>query len=458
MKKKMLLLLGVLVTTQMMGAKIEVAGEDAGTLTIHTKAITVLSDKHNGFAPTNGSGYLVGLKYEATDILKEGFGIGVGVYVNGDAGLTVWDENNAADGYNKGAYGIVVTPNDGSSVGLMGELYLAYENKYLATKLGRQTIDSPLTKIQVSMMQNFYEAYMLHTKPINDLSFTVGQITKMSLGSRAVADSGIIGENTSTAGAVAGLVGPVPSAIHQAEFYNMGVVAGLDEKTNGRTVAGATYTGIENLKADFWLYHCDEVTNDFYASLAYTMLATEEIKVDFSGQYLLQKDTGETLAGERNFNMLGAKIAIGSKKWGAFVAMNQSGDNDNAIKGQYFNVWGADPAYTSSLFSRNAYRTDVTAYKAGAEYTIMKGLKLMVDYANYGQSKSTMGGHTKPTKETSLTDAYETDIVLAYKPSKEWMFRVFNAYRISEFDGRVTPGLTSERQMNHFRPIASYTF
>lgn len=457
MKKRIVLSLSALLATQAIAANIEIDGKDAGELTTEFKAMSVISDKKNGFAPSNGSGYLVKLKYESASLFTEGLKFGVGTYVNGDAGLTEWDENNAADGYNKGAYGMVVSP-DGASVGLMGELYVVYKNKHVEAKFGRQTLDTPLTKIQTSLMPNFYEAYTLSSDAISGLKLTAGQITKMAYGSRAAPDSGVIGENTSTAGAVAGLIRPTPGPISQAKFYNMGVISGLNEETNGRTILGATYTGMKNLKADFWIYHSDKIANDFYAELAYTLPLSEGMKMDFNAQYLMQKDTGDALAGKRDFDMLGAKVAIGTKKWGAFAALNKSGDNDNIVAGQYFNVWGADPAYTSSIFSRNAYRTDVTAYKAGAHYVIMKGLKLMLNYANYGQSKSTMGGHANPTAATALTDATELDAILVYKPSKEWMFKLFNAYRTSEYDGRAAPGLTPERKMNHFRAIASYSF
>jgi hypothetical protein len=87
----------------------------------------------------------------------------------------------------------------------------------------------------------------------------------------------------------------------------------------------------------------------------------------------------------------------------------------------------------------------------------IKGLKLMVNYANYGKSKSTLGGITTVTGNTALEDATEIDTILVYKPTKKWMFKVFNAIRTSEFDGRVT-AKTPERKMNHFRAIASYVF
>jgi hypothetical protein len=457
MKKGIVLSLSALVATQVMGAKVEVAGKDAGNLTMQFKAMHIISDENNRFAPSNGTGYLVKLKYETADILTKGLKLGTGTYINGDAGLTEWDENNAADGNNKGAYGMV-TDASGESKGVLGELYLSYKHDLFDATIGRQMVKTPLTQIQTSLTPNFYEAYMLGTDAIDGLRLTAGHITKMSLGSRAAPDAGVIGENTGTAG-----VGFANSRlesfggdISQAKFYNMGTIAGLGKDTNGRSIIGATYTGVKNLSADIWMYRSDDIANDFYVEAKYGIPVAKGIKLGLNAQYLAQKDTGDALAGERDFNMMGAKATIGNKKWGGFLAYNMSGDADGT-KGQYFNAWGADPAYTSSIFSRNAYRNDVGAYKVGAHYVIMKGLKLMVNYANYGQSKTTLGGVTSSTPNTSLKDATEMDTIIVYKPNKEWMLKVFNAVRTSEYDGRVI-AKTPERKMNHFRAIASYVF
>ncbi|MBE0513367.1 OprD family outer membrane porin [Sulfurimonas sp.] len=438
-------------------ADVDINGYRGGSIDLMLKAMTVIDDEKNGFAPSNGSGYLVKLKYETPDVWLDGLKVGVGMYVNGDAGLTEWDEKGAPT-YDKGAYGMVVDV-DGESKALMGEFYLSYKHQYFDAKFGRQTLDTPLTKINTSLMPNFYEAYMLGTNVIEGLRLTAGQITKMSLGSRAAPDWGIIGENTGTAG-VAVNIEQLGGDIEQAKFYNMGTIAGKDS-TAGRTVIGATYTGIKNLKADFWVYHSDDIANDIYAEVGYKIPVSEGMAVNLNAQYLMQKDTGDSLAGERDFNMFGAKVALGTKKWGVFAAYNQSGKKDDLganQEGQYFNAWGADPAYTSSIFSRNAYREDVDAYKVGAHYVIMKGLRVSVDYANYGKSASSAGNVAALTK-LAMDDAYEVDIGVNYRANENWFFRVFNARRVSEFNGTTPSAFDDhERRQNHYRAVAVYNF
>lgn len=435
-------------SAMLQAADVVIDGYRGGTLDFMLKGMTVIDDEKNGWAPSEGGGYLVKLKYETPDTIIDNLKVGVGMYVNGDGGLTDWTPDDGG----KPAGGLVVD-KEGKSKALMGELYLSYKHEYFDAKFGRQTLDTPLTKIQTSLMPNFYEAYMLGTNVIDGLRLTAGQITKMSMGSRAAADYGLIGEGTTTGGAAVKFV-QQGGDVEQARFLSMGKIAGVTGDTDGRTVLGATYTGVKNLKADLWVYHSDDIANDYYAELGYKIPVADDMAVKLNAQYLMQKDTGNALAGEKDFNMLGAKVALEGKRWGVYAAANKSGDESNAAteKG-YFNAWGADPAYTSTIFSRNAYRDDVDAYSIGGHYVIMKGLKLLVDYAEYGKSDTKAAAGALEATD----DAYEIDIGLNYKYNENWFFRVFNSRRVSEYNGDTAAGIT-ERRQNHYRAIVAYNF
>lgn len=201
-------------------------------------------------------------------------------------------------------------------------------------------------------------------------------------------------------------------------------------------------------------YHSDDIANDYYAELGYKIPVADDMSANLNAQYLMQKDTGSSYAGKKEFNMMGAKVALDTKKWGIYTAVNKSGDqSDAASEMGYFNAWGADPAYTSTIFSRNAYRDDVEAYIVGGHYVIMKGVKFLVDYANYGKSDTKAAGGALMAND----DAYEVDIALNYKYNENWFFRVFNSRRVSEYNGILSGGI-SERTQNHYRAVASYTF
>jgi len=446
----------LLVSSALYGADVTIDGYRGGELELQFKAMRVLSDYNNGFAPSNGTGYLIKLKYETPELFTDGLKVGVGMYANGDGGYTEWDER-AAPEYNKGAYGMVVAP-DGASKALTGELYLDYTNDMLHAKFGRQVLKTPLTVIKTSLMPNFYEAYVVESKNSKEFRVSVGHINKISFGSRAMADWGVIGEKTGTAGV--GLFGSgvlfeqAGGTLQQAKFYNIGTAAGK-EPTNGRSFIGLHYSGIPKVSIDAWLYHAYDIVDDFYSEISYTQALNKKLKLKLSAQYLAQRDTGDALAGEKDFNLYGLKAFVGNKKLGAYIAYNKSGTKDTDptnLEGQFFNAWGADPGYTSSIFSRNEYREGVSAYKVGAHYVPYKGVKLMMSYAHYGQSLTSAGNSSNPDF-VSQNSAYEVDTVLVYKPSKHWMFKLFNARRLSEYNGVVF-----ERRMNQYRVIASYTF
>lgn len=397
-------------------------GEVSGQI----KAMHIVNDLNNGYTPNDGSGYLGTLKY-VTPELSPGLKFGTAFYVNGDTGLTRWDETGI-----KTAGGMFVAPKGDESAQL-GQAYLEYKSKNLTAKVGRQILDTPLTTIKWSLMPNFYEAAVVGTNLADKTSLTLAHVSRMSYGSRAATDWGLIGEKTGTAGTV--------KSNTQATFHNLGTAAGTD-KTNGITAANITYSGIKNFKISLWDYYAHDIANMIYADVKYKIPLSKTLKLCVKAQYLNQKDTGDSLAGDLDYSLYATKVHLGTKKYSAYLAYSVSGD-----KGAFANPWGSDPSYTSSLFSRNQYRQDVSAYKVGGHYVIMKGLKLMASYANYGQSK------TSSAMGTPTTDATETDIILAYKPAKEWTLKIFNTIRASEYNTDA-----AEKKMNHVRAIASYDF
>lgn len=417
-----------------------------GVATGQIKAMHIISDKDNSWAPNNGSGYLGTLKYVTPEVV-DGLKFGAALYINGDTGLTDWDSGK------KNALGMF-TATEGQEKAQLGQAYVEYKNKMLSFKGGRQILNTPLTKIQWSLMPNFYDAYMLGTEKVSGFSFKLGHITRMSYGSRAATDWGLIGEKTKTAGVARPMETQSATGVVQAQFHSLAEGAGVAENTAGMTVIGATYKGIKGLKVSLYDYYAWDIANMIYADIDYKFPVVKGTNLALSAQYLQQSEVGDKLAGTLNYNLMGAKAKIGNKKWSLYAAYNQSNDKDNDsntfVKSGFLNAWGADPAYTSSLFSRNAYRQDVSAYKVGGHYTIMKGLKIIASYANYGKSKTLgYGGSNLTAKE----DATEADIILAYKPTKAWMLKVFNAIRTSEYDSS-----SAEKQMNHFRVVAWYNF
>ncbi len=436
------IVLSVAVSALITAVTLQSAGFSDGKTSGQMKAMHILSDNTNGFAPENGSGYLVTLKYITPEVYK-GLKFGAAFYANGDTGFTKWDDSN-----NKPAKGMFTTSR-GETKALLGQVYLEYKNKELFIKAGRQILNTPLTKIKWSLMPNFYEAAILKYKATKSLSLSITHINSMAYGSRTITDWGLIGEGTGTAGSSQM---PVSNGgtFEQAKFHNLGAGAGV-ERTDGMTAANISYKIAKNLKVSLWDYYAYDIANMIYADVSYKMPVMKGTALTLQAQYLDQSNIGKDLKGDLDFNMYGAKAKIGNKKWSAYLAYNSS-NNSDSNKG-FVNTWGADPAYTSSLFSRNQYRDNVDAYKIGGHYVIKKGLKFMASYANYGKSETLFKG-----SKAALNDATEIDIILAYKPMKALTLKIFNTIRVSEYDEVVLKGKVKDREMNHFRVIAAYNF
>jgi len=295
----------------------------------------------------------------------------------------------------------------------------------------------------------------VETTAVKDFKLSLHQITEMAWGSRAQTDWALIGEGTNTAGTAVNTLDT--AGLGQAEFHGIDAISGVSD-SDGITVFNANYKGIKGLKLDFWNYYVDEVANNIYIQ-ADKVFPVKDYKLALSGQYLHQSDVGD-FSSNLDFDLYGLKATLKGKGWAVFGAYNHSG-GDTAM----YNAWGGDPAYTSSIFSRNAYREDVDAFKIGFKYQIMKGLTFVASHADYGKSDTVtndsgptgiplVGACPGPSPCSPTNSATETDLVLIYKPAKEWMVKAFYADRTSEYDD----GHPVELEQEHLRIIVSYQF
>ena len=412
-------------------------GKDYGKIDAELKAISVLGAKSNGYDPKTGTAYLVKLKYSTP--YWNHLQMGIGFYNAGDLfGLTDFDSDK------KVARGLFVT-NDGSEKSLMGEGYLRYKRENFTMDLGRQLYQTPLTTIAYSTMPNFHTAFGVSTTALPDFEFSLAQVTEMSFGARAMTDYGLIGEGTGTAGAAVN-----PGLIGQAEFHKISKIT-LGEgapDTSGITVFNATYSGLKKTRISLWNYYAYDIANNFLLE-GDMEFQIKGCKLKLAAQYLRQQDVGDSLAGELDFNLFGVKAALQGEKWLVYGAYNNSTGDTGML-----NAWGGDPAYTSSIFSRNEYRKRVNAFKNGFRYNILRNLAFMASYANYGKSESIGKILGVGSDLTALTNARETDLALVYKPVKGLMVKLFYANRTSEYDGSNGRDLTQ----SHTRIIVSYKF
>jgi hypothetical protein len=290
----------------------------------------------------------------------------------------------------------------------------------------------------------------------------------MSFGSRAMTDWGFIGEGTGTAGASQA---PNRPGLGQVKFLDTSKAAlgpGARD-TNGISVVSIGYDGLPYTKLGLWYYYVDDISNHLCFD-AEAKIPFDALKLDLGFQWLRQDDVGDgakgitgpvALAqgfagGDLDFNLIGLKAGLMGGKWSAHVLYNHS-DGDTG----FLNSYGGDPAYTSTIFSRNAYRENVDAWGPRLKYTIIKGLVFMAQYSDYGKS-DTLGVIPNFTQRAVPTsDATELDLVLTRKPTqvKGLTVRTFYVNRASEYDDFVRPdGRKADATMSHWRVILAYKF
>jgi hypothetical protein len=404
-----------------------------GTIHGKVKLLHVIDGKDNGYDINTGSTYYTSVNYTTPKV--NGFSATVGGYVVGDTGLTDTDKKAMiANGQFMGKKTKDKTTILDTKKGIE-EAYVKYSANGLKAQAGHMKLNTPMTKNSISTVANLYEGAVVSSKNIaKDTTLVGAHITKMAYGARAISDFGKIGEKTTTAGSVGVLSvdeqeiaelsagdQSLPKKIRRGKFTNLGKIAGKDD-SNGMTIVGAINRSIKNTTLQGWEYFIYDVANVTYVDGMTKFKLANGVKTMLGAQLLHEnlKDSDDTPL------LVGVKGGISYKNAKFIVAVNRS-NGDTML-----NIWGGDPAYTSMLYSKNAYRPDVTAVKFVGNYKIPdfngalpKNLFLSLAHGRFSQS----------SLKNTQTDATETDIALKYKPRKDLVVKLVNVQRKSEFDG-----------------------
>lgn len=420
--------------------------EDNGVLDGYLRLHHIFDGETNGFDKNSGSTIGIGLKYGQT--FSKYFALGGEFYTVTE---TAHNEGQSI----AFGQGLGDSTSDNAAGSVMG-LHFRLKDLPGKSKISwaKSQFKSPLTKIEITHVPNMYE-YVRADTGVFGGNLSLSFISSMAYGSRSAADWGLIGEFTGTAGMV---ITPFSNkvAVHSSgvslergKYNTIGDTTGGLVDSSGITVLGYEKK-IDNLKLNIWDFKVDNILNNLYLEADYKMTLGEGMDLVLSGQYLSQDMDTDVL--NVNGNTYGGVFygAQAMLKYKNIVLKAGYSKKDN--EGGLYNAWGANPGYTSSIFSRNEYRDGVSAYKGTAIYNFAKNLKIMVSHANYGQSEM------KYKSQASVSDAKETDIAIIYKPRKDVMLKLFNANRTSEFDGVILSGVVQDRTQNHTRLIVNYEF
>jgi hypothetical protein len=361
------------------------------------------------------------LRYHTPEL--SGVGATTAVYYARGTGLNDKDDPNTIM-----AAGRFFT-SDYSARAVWGELNLHYEDDTHHGVIGRFKVDSPLTNSIYTFMPNMFQAALYENSAIASTTITVAHIEKMAYGSRAPVEFGLIGEKTYTAGATQ------PALETRGDFLDIEKQTLNDPtaKTNGITAFAAENSSLQDTKLRAWDFYAYDIMNMFYLDAVYSNKDVS-FPLTLSAQYLRTDSVGKDLASKwmdsSSAYMYGAMATLTYGKAFFSLAYNHSGDS------RIVNPWNGDPAYTSTFFSRNAYRANVDAYKAGFNYDLLDNLTLINYHADYGKS-STQGTFApiQPAEPLAFAqaDARESGCLLLYKPVKG--LTVFGGviYKTSEY-------------------------
>lgn len=416
---------------------------DDGSVHGYIRAHHIFDGEDNNFDKTTGSTLGIGLGYGLEVV--DGWKVGLEAYGVMDSGLTDTDA-----GINQIAYGqfmnTIKNPNELDAGGTWGA-HIRYEGENFKATVARSQFKSPMTKIQITHVPNMYEYARIDSKILGG-NASLAFITKMAYGSRSAADFGLIGEKTGTAGMYLSPMTTKPGGtppIVRGDYYDISDTV-KNNDSSGIFVAGyEKKVGSWNFKV--WDFFIDDVANNLFADVGYKYKLGKGKVLKLEAHVWNQNISNDFYKKTYGGTLYGAQALL---KWGPVVGKFAYETKD---EGGLLNAWGANPGYTSSIFSRNEYRGDVDAYKATLVYKPFKSLKLVATYADYGQSS--MIAPTKPGKPglTPRTDATETDLIIVYSPMKQLSFKLFNANRTSEYSSSKKP-----RTQNHTRLIVNYSF
>ncbi len=412
---------------------------DNGSLHGYLRMHHIFNGTDNGYDKVTGSTLGLGLGYGQE--IVSGLKVGVEYYGVIDSGLTDTDEVMIAYGQ---FMNTIKSPNE-LDPGYTWGAHIRYEGEGFKAQIARSQFKSPMTKIQITHVPNMYE-YARVDGGILGGNASLSYISKMSYGSRSAADWGLIGEFTGTAGMYMkpfDTDGPGTSPyLKRGTYYSIeDTLKPGTTDSNGMFVAGYEKK-IKKFNFEIWDFLIDDIANNLYAQGTYKWPLGKGKAFKLSGHVWNQNISNSFYEDTYGGTMLGVEALL---KWGPVVGKLAYETKDD---GGLLNAWGANPGYTSSIFSRNEYRSNVDAYKAMLVWKPLKGLKLVASYADYGMSDMKGGKYGLPTD-----DATELDLVVAYMPRPDLSFKLFNANRTSEYNSAI-----NERTQNHTRLIMNFAF
>lgn len=348
------------------------------------------------------------LKYETAEV--SGLSLGAAFYTT--------NELNSRKTIDATLFG-----KDNDNYSILGEAYLQYKNKKTTFKGGRQKLSTPmLADDDARMIPNLFEAYVLTNKDIANTTLTLGHVTKFAQGTfgRAYSATPTATNANKLLSATAGY-SYVDSLNQVGSFENVGTYA-FGEKTDGITMASATYTGIQNLKFDLWDYYAHDIMNIIYgeANYSWKCLMTDALK-PYAGIQIIKEDSvGDEFGGKIDSTYAAAKFGVKVENFDFSFAYSKTGDNsaaelaDGGVANAIISPWGGMPAYTQGMVTRHMFIAGTDAAKVAASYNFKDmgaNLTTVAYYTEFDMDANSGYGVERTASEAGFDAIYNPQVV-----------------------------------------------
>ncbi len=339
---------------------------------------------------------------------------------------------------------------------MLGEAFIQYKMANTTFKAGRQKLDTPmLGSDDARMLPNLFEAYVLTNKDIANTTLTLGHVTKFAQGTFGRAYDANLNHANAVLSTTAGY-SYVDSRNQVGSFNNVGTYA-FGEKTDGITMAAASYTGIANLKLDLWDYYAHDIMNIIYgeANYSWKCLVSDALKPYAAVQIIKEDSVGDEFGGDIDSTYAAAKFGVKVQNFDLSLAYSKTDNNDAAnnngnLKDAVVSPWGGMPAYTQGMVTRHMFLAGTDATKVALSYNFKDlGANVLatIYYANFNMAAN--NGYT-------YGDAKENGFDVIYNPSivKNLQLRLRANYA-DDFSVNASGATTS---WDEYRFIANYNF
>jgi len=311
--------------------------------------------------------------------------------------------------------------SDGSSISVLGEAYIEYDNFNTLVRIGRQRLNTPLLNDYYNrFLPNSFEAALLENSSLAQTKISLAVVNRW----KYKADE---------------------------EFRSMGGTLAENKKL---FFAGLQNRSLQNISLEGWFYRLDDAFDSYYFKSSYEKQNfISDLKLSTAVHYLKQDESGDMLLGNLDTYLFGTKISLQSEKLTLTCMADKVGKDTIRGSGTDYRDLGFSKFvnFTDIQIDGEALNAGAFSYGAVVGYKFSPKYKAALKYVHIDQDTQKQLNSYTPNKRA---DSDEYNIDMRYKTSKTSQVRV----RLAQIDYASNPSITNEYDEINLRIIYDYRF